>query len=170
MFRQTWNLSHTLHGQNFLVKILPQNIAQIKYYFVNQKFVPERQKLFYLHVTLISFNTHLKTSVFPNFSRLDQQKPKIAEHCKNKWTYDKQRMFRAIFYPRDVEFYTDNGRASVTNSMSEYFPTFSSPTFNIVAPISMAEPTASSKLSFLESGLLKHIHNFALWHFWPNWT
>ena len=27
-------------------------------------------------------------------------------------------MFKALFYPRHVKFYTDNVRASVTNSMS----------------------------------------------------
>ena len=27
-------------------------------------------------------------------------------------------MFKAIFYPREVKFYTDNVRVSVTNSMS----------------------------------------------------
>ena len=28
-------------------------------------------------------------------------------------------MFRSIFYPKDVKLYTDNVRATVTNSMSE---------------------------------------------------
>ena len=32
--------------------------------------------------------------------------------------YDKQRMFRTSFYPREAKIYTDIVRASVTNSMS----------------------------------------------------
>ena len=31
-------------------------------------------------------------------------------------------MFKALFYPSQVKFYTDNVSASVTNSMSECYP------------------------------------------------
>ena len=45
-------------------------------------------------------------------------RPKIAQTCKKKKTYDKQRIFEALFFHRDVKFCTDNVRASMTNSMS----------------------------------------------------
>ena len=45
-------------------------------------------------------------------------KLKDRENATKTWFTVKQRMFRAIFYPKYIFFYTDNVRASVTNSMS----------------------------------------------------
>ena len=45
---------------------------------------------------------------------------KILQNSNEKRIYNKQRMFKALFYPRQIKFYTDNVCASVTNSMSGF--------------------------------------------------
>ena len=47
-----------------------------------------------------------------------------------KKIYIKKRLFKALFYPKEVKFYTDNASASVTNSMS--VPSWSRPNENAV--------------------------------------
>ena len=50
---------------------------------------------------------------------LDQKvRQKRDQNRNKKRIYGNQRMFKALFYPREVQFYTDNVHASVTNSMS----------------------------------------------------
>ena len=52
------------------------------------------------------------------FALLDINTTKRLQNSKEKIIYNKLRMFKTLFYPRKVKFYTDNVRASVTNSMS----------------------------------------------------
>ena len=42
------------------------------------------------------------------------------EYDNTKLIYIWYGMFKALFYPMEAKFYTDNVRASVTNSMSDY--------------------------------------------------
>ena len=42
----------------------------------------------------------------------------MTKHCNHMWINKKQHMFRALFYPSEVKFFTKKVRASVTNSMS----------------------------------------------------
>ena len=46
---------------------------------------------------------------------------KSFKKSNEKTIYNKWGMLKALFYPREMKFYTDNVRASVTNSMSDLY-------------------------------------------------
>ena len=94
-------------------------------HFFGKFFTPKfkvNYNIFYFYFTLISFFTHLYTRISPFVLDLTMKYvQKELKNCKSKMIYNKQRMFRAPSYPKEVKFYTDNVRASVTNSMSDVY-------------------------------------------------
>ena len=88
---QTWHFAHTLNGQKILTKILPPNVAWIRFFFV-QKISYRRNK----QIVFFKFfcHTHNNTYVSKKNRLLDQQTgQKNAEH------YNKLHMLELKFTP-----------------------------------------------------------------------